>query len=108
MLETIFAVAIAAVVMSFYQSFRGGFDYINQLRLEAKANAMTAPLWLWGLMVLAFGTLVTSLIYVWTTHVWLLALALTLGTLMISVSIKVLFLPRSESRFYQRCFGEIE
>jgi hypothetical protein len=106
-LETVITIVFAAAIMALYQGLRGGFDYINQLRLEAKANLVTAPTWLQLLMVFASGCLVATIAYIWINQVWLVALAMTLGTLLISVSIKMLFLPRSESRFYQKLFGEI-
>ncbi len=104
MLEIIVTVLVAASIMALYQGFRGGFDYINQLRLEAKANVMMAPTWLQLMMVAALATLVAAVTFIWLTQVWLVALAITLVTLLVSVSIKMLFMPRSESKFYQRCF----
>jgi multisubunit Na+/H+ antiporter MnhB subunit len=58
-------------------------------------------------MVFALACLVATLVYIWMNQVWLVALAMTLGTFLISVSIKMLFLPRSESHFYQKLFGEM-
>ncbi len=107
MLETLVTIVFAAAIMALYQGFRGGFDYINQLRLEAKANVVTAPRWLQAMMLFAVASLVAAIAYIWMNQVWLVALAMTLGTFLISVSIKMLFMPRSESRFYQKLFGEI-
>lgn len=107
MLETLITIVFAAAIMALYQGFRGGFDYINQLRLEAKANVVTAPRWLQALMLVAVASLVAAIAYIWMNQVWLVALAMTLGTFLVSVSIKMLFMPRSESRFYQKLFGEI-
>lgn len=107
MLETLVTIVFAAAIMALYQGFRGGFDYINQLRLEAKANVVTAPRWLQAMMLFAIASLVAAIAYIWMNQVWLVALAMTLGTFLISVSIKMLFMPRSESRFYQKLFGEI-
>lgn len=104
MLDTIIAVAVAASIMALYQGFRGGFEYLNQSRLEAKANLMTAPRWLQVLMLFALTVLVAEIVYVWMTQIWLVALAITVGTMMVSVSLKMLFMPRSESEFYQRVF----
>ncbi|WMS85971.1 hypothetical protein [Pleionea litopenaei] len=106
MLEVILAVALAAIMMAVYQGLRGGFEYLNQARLEAKANVVTAPRWLQALMLLAFATLIGELVFIWMSQVWLVALAITVGTFMVSVSLKMLFMPRSESDFYQRVFGE--
>ncbi|WP_144392426.1 hypothetical protein [Pleionea sediminis] len=106
MIEVVVAVAIAATIMALYQGFRGGFDYVNQARLEAKVNVVMAPRWLQAFMVLALTVLAAEIIYLWSTQVWLVALAITVGTFMISVSIKMLFMPRSESKFYERVFSE--
>ncbi len=106
MLETVGAVVIAATVMALYQGFRGGFDYLNQARLEAKVNVLMAPRWLQAFMLVALTILVAELAYVWMTQNWLVALAITVGTFMVSVSIKMLFMPRSESKFYERIFSQ--
>ncbi|NVJ50377.1 MAG: hypothetical protein HWE13_14580 [Gammaproteobacteria bacterium] len=107
MLETILAVSAAATMMALYQGFRGGFEYLNQARLEAKANIVTAPIWLQLLMLAAFAVVIGELVYIWNSQNWLVALAITVGTFMVSVSLKMLFMPRSESRFYQKVFGEL-
>ncbi|MEE4246897.1 MAG: hypothetical protein V2I33_15905 [Kangiellaceae bacterium] len=107
MLEMTISITVAAVVIALYQGIKGGFDYINQLRIEAKANVIAAPLWLRALMLLSIVALVFCTSLIWQAHNWFAAMALITATVLISVSIKMLFMPRNDSGFYQKLFNEL-
>ncbi len=106
MLELIVAVVLAVSAMAAYKGLKSGFDYLNELRVEAKVNVVLAPTWLKILLAVAVITFITAMVLVWTSQNWLVALAISLGTLILAESFKSLLMPRNDSAVYEKLFEE--
>ncbi|MCO7226344.1 hypothetical protein [Pleionea sp. CnH1-48] len=104
MLEQGITLLAVVILVSIYQALRGGIDYLNSERESKNLPQKSIPLWLNAFMLVSYTLLFLSVTYVWITQVWLVALAMTVATFMASVSVKMIFLPRSESDFYQKYF----
>ena len=94
----------AAASVALYQGFRGGFEHINQQRQEADKDQLRVPIWLYAILFISAGLLLAAFGFLWLNYVWLIATALSMSLILLSVSLKMLLVPRNDNSLYQKVF----